>query len=76
LSEKSTTRFELWKVDAGHAFFEVGNESARKLLRPNAKLVWSVEARSWEEARRRMHEYLGWGPYKPARPPSESGSSA
>jgi hypothetical protein len=67
LSEKGVTRFELWKVGTGHAFFEFSNEAARKLLPPNAKLVWSVEATSWEDARARMHRYLGWQPYKPAR---------
>lgn len=67
MSEKGVTRFELWKVGTGHAFFEFSNEAARKLLPPNAQLVWSVEATSWEDARARMHRYLGWQPYKPAR---------
>ena len=75
LSEKSTSRFELWKMDAGHAFFEVTNESARRLLQPGARLVWSVEATSWHEARARMHEYLGWEPYKPTKPAAAPSAS-
>jgi hypothetical protein len=67
LSGKGATRFELWKVGTGHAFFPVTNEAAHKLLPPGAKLVWTVEAESWDEARARMHRFLGWQPYKPAR---------
>jgi hypothetical protein len=75
LSENSTTRFELWKMESGHAFFAVNNESARRLLQPDARLVWSVEAASWHEARARMHEYLGWDPYRPVRPSAKERSA-
>lgn len=76
MSGKGVTRFELWKVGSGHAFFEFSNEAARKLLPPNATLVWSVEATSWEDARARMHRYLGWQPYKPARPAAVDAAAA
>jgi len=36
-----------------------------KYLEDDAKLVWSVEAESWDEAQTKKHEYLGWEPYKP-----------
>lgn len=67
MSETAATRFELWKLSAGYTFFPEDNEGARKLLEPGATLAWTVEARSWDEARARMHEFLGWGPYKPVK---------
>ena len=67
MDKKQLTRFELWKVGAGHTFFPEDNLAARDLLEPDAKLVWSVEARSWDEARTRMHEFLGWEPYRRAK---------
>jgi hypothetical protein len=69
VSENSATRFELWKLHSGYTFFPENNEAARKLLEPGAKLAWTVEAKSWEEARARMHEFLGWEPYKPPKSP-------
>ena len=67
MSETSATKFELWKLGAGYTFFQEDNERARRLLEPGAVLAWTVEAKSWDEARARMHEFLGWGPYKQPR---------
>jgi len=60
-------KYELWEEEDGrnHSFFPEDNESARNLLSKDAKLIWKVEATSWEEAQTRKHEYLGWEPYKP-----------
>jgi hypothetical protein len=65
MSETSATKFELWRLRSGYTFFAEDNENARKLLEPGAKLTWTVEANSWEEARARMQQFLGWKPYKP-----------
>lgn len=35
------------------------------LLPVDARLIWQVEAKSWEIACMKKHEYLGWEPYKP-----------
>ncbi len=67
MSETSATKYELWKLGEGYTFFPEDNERARGLLEPGAKLAWTVEARSWVEARARMHEYLGRGQRKHAK---------
>jgi hypothetical protein len=41
-------------------------DSARSLLQPGAKLVWTVEAESWFEAMTKYYAYMGWGEYGPA----------
>jgi hypothetical protein len=46
-------------------FFEEGATAAKALLKPDARLVWKVEAKSWEIACLKEHEFLGWEPYKP-----------
>jgi len=66
MTAQRVTKYELWKEGNGYSFFPSDNMSARKLLQPDATLVWTVEARSWEEAQRLKHEFLGIEPYKPA----------
>ena len=60
------TKYELWEdQERNYSFFPEDNDSARDLLPKSAKLIWVVEAASWEEAQSKKHEYLGWEPYKP-----------
>jgi hypothetical protein len=66
MSVRPTTKYELWKRGDSYSFFPCDNVSARKLLEPDATLVWTVEAGSWDEAQRLKHEFLGLEPYKPA----------
>jgi hypothetical protein len=76
MRDDDTTVYQLWHTATGHAFFEEGNDAARGLVGPDGRLVWSVRARTWDEARRRMHAFLGWPPYRPAPPmygPAEPG---
>jgi hypothetical protein len=65
MSETSATKFQLWRLRAAYTFFAEDNERARSLLEPGAQLAWTVEAKSWQEARARMHQFLGWKPYRP-----------
>jgi hypothetical protein len=67
MSAIAKKKYELWKESDGYSFFPEDSDSARNLLRKDAKLVWTVEANSWEEAQSRKHEYLGWDPYKPMK---------
>ena len=61
---KST--YELWQsADGSYAFFDANENDVRDRLDDTAKLLWTVEADSWEEAQAKKHEYLGWEPYKP-----------
>jgi hypothetical protein len=61
---------ELWveKDGDGQTFCLAGplGEEARKLLGPDAKLVWSVEASSHFEAMTAYYQFMGWGQYTPA----------
>jgi len=57
-------KYELWHCQDGHySFFAVDNDSARKMLDPDDRLIWTVEAQSWEEASQAQYDYLGWGKY-------------
>jgi len=58
-------KYELWAEDDGYVLFPEDNESARGLLSEAARLAHVIEADSWDEARKRQHELLGWEPYGP-----------
>jgi hypothetical protein len=57
----------LWveKDGDGQTFCLAGplGEEARKLLGPDAKLVWTVEASSHFEAMTAYYQFMGWGQY-------------
>lgn len=60
-------KHELWIEDEdGQTFCLAGPHgySARRLLEPGAKLVWTCEASSYFEAMTKYYEYMGWGEYK------------
>ncbi|MEM7234015.1 MAG: hypothetical protein AAF517_17690 [Planctomycetota bacterium] len=59
--------YELWwsEEEPSYSFFPESNESARGLHPIDAQLVRTFEARSWEDACRQKHEFLGWEPYRP-----------
>jgi hypothetical protein len=61
-------KHELWiEDDDDEQTFCLSGEhgaSARKLLSPNAKVVWTCEASSNFEAMCKYYEYMGWGEYK------------
>src|SRR5262245_39101812 len=58
---------ELWRSpsNGSHTFFPEDNAQARTTLEPDAVLQWKVTAASWKDACARMHEYLGYEPYRP-----------
>jgi hypothetical protein len=58
---------EYWESETGGWFGPVReeNEPKRPLIVPNARLVFSVWASSWHEAKQAEHERLGFGPYAP-----------
>lgn len=58
--------YELWHSQTAgcHTFFPSGSAAAEQ-LEPDAVLIWSTEAESWEDAQRQKHEFLGWEPYVP-----------
>jgi hypothetical protein len=60
-----TTKYELRKEPDGYSFSRRGNVSARSLLASGAQLVWTVEAKDWNEAQAKKHDFLGWEPTSP-----------
>ena len=46
-------------------FCPIANRDAAERVPADAKLVWTIEARSWTEAMQKYHEFRGWEPYQP-----------
>jgi len=62
--------YELWisEEDAENTFStpeNIQDMKDRGLLGKEPKLVWSIEANSWNEAMIKYHKHMGWEPYKP-----------
>ena len=59
--------YQLWRSDAEGSltFIEEGTDVHASMLEPDAKLIWTVKATSWNEAQAKKHDFLGWAPYKP-----------
>lgn len=60
-------QFQLWHSPSANAFTFVPAEPppALSLIEDDARLMWTVEADSWDEAQAKKHEFLGWEPYVP-----------
>jgi hypothetical protein len=59
-------RHELWIEENGQQTFCLAGphgDGARKLLTPQAKLVWTVEASSHYDAMCKYYAHMGWGAY-------------
>ncbi|OLP19742.1 hypothetical protein BST81_04200 [Leptolyngbya sp. 'hensonii'] len=68
LSQQTT--YELWRSkDGSYDFFPTSNQTARALLDVEAELIQTFEAESWEAARQKQYEFLGWGNYHPDSDP-------
>jgi hypothetical protein len=63
LSVPNPVLYELWFSDSEgcHTFFPATQRAPD--LPAHARLIWTCEARDWEEAQRKKHEFLGWEPY-------------
>ena len=64
-------KYGLWKhMDQGVSLTFTGFDAYEEYVRqgaiePDAELIWTVEAESWNEACTRYHEFMGYEPYKP-----------
>lgn len=59
-------KYELWYSESKGTYmllFE-GDTASDRSKEADAKVVWTVEAETYEEARQRRNDYLGWGEYK------------
>lgn len=64
---KDTYKYELWMSGGGDSYdlFRSDDGENKRLLDEDAVLLRTFHVRSYEEAAKLMHEYLGWEPYKP-----------
>ena len=61
-------RFELWRseVEGSDSFFPAPKTAEERVrhLPPDAKLLWTTEAASWNEAQQKRYDFMGWGRYR------------
>ena len=61
-------RYELWRSEDGlrDSFFEAGtgDETNYQLLDSDARLIWTCEADSWDEAQQKRYDFMDWGTYR------------
>lgn len=61
-------KHELWEDNGGkeYTFCLAGSQgdAARRLLTPDAKLIWTVEAGSHFEAMTKYYKFMNWGEYR------------
>jgi hypothetical protein len=62
-------QWELWElVESDGAqqltYFPSTQDYSRRALDPRAKLIWTVQAFSYEDAMQKKCDFLGWGKYK------------
>ena len=55
-------KYELWysESDSSYAFFASGHKDRAGCFEPDAKMIWTVEADTWDEAKRKKDAFLGW----------------
>jgi hypothetical protein len=62
-------KYELWHAQLDgidvYTLLEAGAPRAEHMLEPGAQVIWTVDAETWDEARRAQHKFLGWEPYRP-----------
>lgn len=60
-------RYELWHsaADGEYTFFPADDADLHPDRGEGARLIWTVDAASWDEAQAKKHEFLGWEPYPP-----------
>jgi hypothetical protein len=58
-------KHELWKDSDGETFCLAGprGDAARKLLSPQAKLIWTIDALSHFDAMTAYYKFRDWGEY-------------
>lgn len=57
--------YELWHSESDGCYTFFPAEQPPGDLPDDARLVWTVEASSWEAAQAAKHDFLGWEPYRP-----------
>ena len=60
--------YDLWRTDAEMSWSLLyrGDDANTSRLPSDARIVWTCEADTYEEALQKRNDFLGWGPYKRA----------
>lgn len=66
MEEPKNQRYELWESasEGSDSFFPANSQRARETLAPDARLIWVVEAASWNEAQQKRYDFMGCGHYR------------
>jgi hypothetical protein len=58
--------FECWEDDEGLSLFPAGQDPVGQHgCLPDAQLLYTIEAGTWEEAMQKHYDRQGWGTYHP-----------
>ena len=69
-------RYELWhsEVDGEFTFFPADDADLHPDRGAGARLIWTVDAVTWDEAQAKKHEFLGWELWQPMSGDPQTGS--
>ncbi len=67
-TERHAMTYDLWRTDAEMSWSLLyrGDDANTSRLPSDARIVWTCEADTYEEALQKRNDFLGWGPYKRA----------
>jgi hypothetical protein len=59
-------KYELWQSESTGSYMLLyeGDTSSDHVKDPDAKVTWTCEAETYEEALQNRNDFLGWGEYK------------
>jgi hypothetical protein len=66
VSLEAAMKFELWRSESESSYMLLleGDAASDHVKPEDAKVVWTIEASTYEEALEKRNEFLGWGEYK------------
>ena len=59
-------KYELWHSESASSYSLLyeGDTASDHTKEPDSKVIWTCEARTYEEALQKRNDYLGWGQYR------------
>jgi hypothetical protein len=59
-------KYELWhsQSECSYMLLAEGAQASDHVKPADAKVVWTAEAETYEDALQKRNDYLGWGEYK------------
>jgi len=64
-------KYELWysESECSYMLLYEGDTASDGLKEPDHKVIWAVEADTYEQALQKRNDFLGWGEYRKADVP-------